>query len=152
MGARTADRRTGTIERGDSDGRSSSEEGGENDEEMEDARESDHRMTRSGGLTRSARKRLRKEKDDYDDQEEEEDEELAFSSAYLTQRGGKSDSVVANDCNKTSQVVSRDPEYFPLNAGALRSSVEVIPGRELCAFRRLPPLLKLVTERQGDDI
>lgn len=44
---------------------------------------------------------------------------------------------------------SRKPQYFPLNAGALRTSLEVVLAGELSTSRRLPPLLKLVTERQS---
>lgn len=122
--------------RDDSDEEDISEKGSDS---LEDDQESDDHDGRFGRLTGAAgKKRPRQEL-----------ERHSAPSAPPTHVKREYSNSTADGAG-TSTPARSELEYFPLSAGALRASLEVVPAKEMSSWRRLPPLLKLVTERQGD--
>lgn len=78
----------------------------------------------------------------------DDDEPLLCSS----QKGVVDVTAGSTGCRVKRAAIGRPEqlEHFPLNAGSMRAAVESVPFGEICASRRLPPLLKLVSE--GMDI
>lgn len=120
----------------DGDGKGMSETGSDS---LEDDQDRHDHGRKPGRLTGAAgKKRPRQER-----------ERPSAPSAPPTHGDGENSNSAA-DGPGTSTSAPREPEFFPLSAGALRTSLEVVPEKEMTSWRRLPPLLKLVTERQGD--